>query len=181
MGFIHKILFMILFTSSSLLFSEKAYLPEKEEGWVLLIKEEGLEKFLIRFPDDPKLERMKEGNCLRVTAKDAEVEYSIVVEDRKGEKSSEEILWEHVKHVVESKSVEVLHQEMSKSEKGDFLDIVYRDGKLFGDQVARVCKTRVVVTKDHIYRIFTVAKEGQVEKHEYFVGSFVIDEIKKAF
>ena len=139
-----------------------------KDDWIVFVKVFEKEKFTVNFPREPfsmsyDLKNF-EKRCVFLKAKKEGVNYAIQITPKYRD-NTKMVFKDILKRFKNFSPLELM--EFSFSENGNFLDLFFKDNSL-----SVFCRTRVIVTKNNIYSLFTFYKEK--EAHNSFIKSFRI-------
>ena len=145
---------------------------EEEDVWVVLVKQIGDEKFLVRFPKTPEDEYFEKGSSekvFRYCSSEDEAEYILHV--MKGGSDSA-YLSSHLEKIRLAGYHILKEKEIGQLEESRILDLIYEGPLIATDGTKTVFKERILISDENTYHILTKYHEGKEERHDKFIESF---------
>lgn len=152
----------IFLLSSTCLFS-----LQQEDPWVLLIKQYGQEKVLLRFPEDPILQVISEQKATLLESVSQGEKYLLKMQHRE-QKEKREIFDQILLKIENSKELALL-----ETKEKDSSNKTYIDTKVLTPDDMYI-ESRTFLTKEHIFTLESHSPKEKVSSHKDFINSFKI-------
>lgn len=139
---------------------------EQEDPWVLLIKQYGKEKVLVRFPEDPVLKVPSNQTSLFISEVQGE-KYLLKMEQRE-EREKREVFDQILQRIEEAKELALFDVKEKDNSKKTYIETkVQASNSMF-------IESRTYVTKEHIFTLESQYPLNTKSSHKDFVNSFQI-------